>query len=287
MKFPNILTALWGEPWLITTEAHRAISRIVEAHVDGSAHDAGGIIEAFHMPEDQDQDRDNKGFKIRDGVAIIPLHGVVGKRLGSLEKMSGAADVDDLVRMFGAALDDDSVEAILLHVDSPGGSTTGTPEAAEVVRAAAAIKPVVAFTDTQMASAAYWISAGATAIYASVSSSVGSIGVYMAWLDTSRAMEMQGVRTELIKEGKFKAAGIEGVPLTAEQRKMFQAQVAQVAGWFKSFVVAARPSVKPAAMEGQSFFADDALTAGLIDAVGDAEDAFNEARAMAAAVQSA
>jgi signal peptide peptidase SppA len=270
MNMLNVLSELWCSPWLILPAVHRQLCEIVAAHITGEAHAAGGIADS--MPE-------QPGFVVgRTGsVAVIPIHGVLGKRVGGLAKSSGATDIDDIAEALDQAVANPEVSGILLDIASPGGTTTGMPELADKIAAVSVKKPVVAWTDSQMASAAYWLAAGADSIYASKSAKIGSIGVYMAWLDDSRALEQQGYRAELIKRGKFKAIGVSGTSLTQEAREMLQQSVDQVYDWFTEHVRLFRDDVPQEAMEGQVFFAAQAQEFDLIDRVGTIEDALNEA----------
>jgi ClpP class serine protease len=137
----------------------------------------------------------------------------------------------------------------------------------------------LAYTDELMASAAMWLSAGCGAIYASQTAKVGSIGVYMAFLDQSRAMEMQGLKVELIKAGRLKGMGMPGTELTDEMRDMLQEEVDKVYGWFTSHVQAHR-YVGFDSMQGQAFFGEDAVGRGLVDRIGSRADAVRELKDM-------
>jgi len=255
---------------------HKQICEIVRAHLTGEAHEDNGCAAMFQAPEEDKAE----GMEIVDGVAIIPIEGVLDKRVSDMAKMSGAVGCDDIEAMLTEAVQDDTVDGILLDINSPGGSVTGIPELASKIAAAATVKPIVAYTDTLMASAAYWLGAGCSAIYASPSASVGSIGVYMAFMDTSRAYEMQGLKTELIKHGKYKATGMDGIAMTDEQREYLQDQVDQLAAWFNGFVGKHRDAMPASAMEGQTFFGIDAVNVDMVDAVGSADDAMAELRDM-------
>jgi len=270
MRLIHILTELWTQPALILPEVHKQICKIVEAHMTGAAHAPEGI--ALTAPDGATPPTWSKV----GNVGVVPIKGVLDKRVSTMERSSGGMGLDDIEGSLAEALLDSDVEGILLDVDSPGGSTTGVPELAAKIRAAAVQKPVVAYTDSLMASAAYWLASGATAIYAAQSAMVGSIGVYMAWKDTSRANELAGIKTELIKVGKYKAAGVDGIELTDEQRARFQERVDTVAGWFKGAVNKARDGIRAEAMEGQTFFGDEAVAENLVDAVGTIDDAMVE-----------
>jgi len=278
MKFLQVIQALYCEPWMILPEMHQKMCDIFNAHFDGTAHTDGGIASLF----DDDEDEHQELFEMAGPVAIIPVSGVIGKRVSRLRKSSGVVDVDDVEDAVEQALGDQRVEGILLHVDSPGGTVTGNVELGRMIAEAAQLKPIIAFTDRLMASAAYFISAGADEIYASESAEVGSIGVYMALLDSKRAYEMEGYKTELFKSGKYKAIGLSGTSLTDEQRRLLQAEVDEWFGMFRGFVLEHR-DVPDEAMQGQTFIAKSAVAVGLIDTVGTIDDAINEVLLLAAA----
>ena len=111
-----------------------------------------------------------------DGVGIVPIVGVIGKGLSPLEKMMGAVDVNDVSAAIDAFASNPEVEKVALQISSPGGTVTGVEELANKVRNLE--KPTLAYTDSEMASAAYWIGSAADRVVASPSSTVGSIGVY-------------------------------------------------------------------------------------------------------------
>lgn len=139
----------------------------------------------------------------------------------------------------------------------------GVPEFSAMVRRAREVKPVVAYTETLMCSAAMWIASQAEIIIATPSARVGSIGVYRTWLDDSQANALEGFKRELFEAGKHKAAGIR--PITEEERSMFQAEVDRIHEEFKTEVRRYR-DVPDEAMEGLVYFGEEALQMGLVDA---------------------
>lgn len=278
MKFLNILQALYCEPWLITPDMHRNLCRIVEAHVTGAAHEPDGIVARFQQDSSGKSTKDRKATVGRAG--IVSVNGVIGKRLSDMAKSSGAVDLDDVREDLDACLRDDAIDGILLDINSAGGTTTGVPEFAEYVRESEKRKPIVAYADKLMASAAYWIASPASAIYAARSATVGSIGVYAAWMDQSRAMENDGVHMELIKTGKYKGMGMPGTSLTPDQRALIQRDVDKVFSWFKGDVLMNRGAVPAEAFEGQTMHAEDARAMNLLDGIGDEQAALNELAAI-------
>ena len=209
---------------------------------------------------------------IVDGVGIVPLVGVIGKGLSPLEKMMGAVDVNDVSAAIDAFASNPEVEKIALQISSPGGTVTGVEELANKVRNLE--KPTLSYTDSEMASAAYWIGSAADRVVASPSSTVGSVGVYMAIPDYSEAAKMQGIKMVVIKSGKFKGAGIEGTSLNEDQMGNLQASVDTIHAEFKEAVNMKRKMVKAEAMEGQTFSGKQAAAQGLVTGLA---DSFNDA----------
>lgn len=207
-----------------------------------------------------------------DGVGIVPIVGVIGKGLSPLEKMMGAVDVNDVFAAIDAFAANPEVEKVALQISSPGGTVTGVEELANKVRNLE--KPTLAYTDSEMASAAYWIGSAADRVVASPSSTVGSIGVYMAIPDYSEAAKMQGIKMVVIKSGKFKGAGIEGTSLDEDQMGNLQASVDTIHAEFKEAVNMKRKMVKAEAMEGQTFSGKQAAAQGLVTGLA---DSFNDA----------
>jgi len=199
-------------------------------------------------------------------VGIIPLRGVIGKGLSRLEALTGAADGDEFTTAIEAMEDDEEVEYIVVDISSPGGTVTGVEEAASML--ARSSKKTVAFTDTEAASAAYWIGSAADRFVATPSATVGSIGVYMAIPDYSKAFEMQGVKMEVIKSGTLKGAGIPGTSLSDAQRADLQAQVEAIHAEFKAAVRGKRKLAKDEDMEGQVFSGRQAAQKGLVTGLG-------------------
>lgn len=199
-------------------------------------------------------------------VGVIPLRGVIGKGLSRLEALTGAADVDEFTTALEMLEDDEEVEYIVVDISSPGGTVTGVEEAASML--ARSSKKTIAFTDTEAASAAYWIGSAADRFVATPSATVGSIGVYMAIPDYSKAFEMQGVRMDVIKSGTLKGAGIPGTSLSDAQRADLQAQVEAIHSEFKESVRRKRRMTKDEDMEGQVFSGRQAAQKGLVTGLG-------------------
>ena len=216
-----------------------------------------------------------KSYIAEDGTGVIPIAGVIGKGLSPIEKMTGAVDVNAIADAIDEFSANPQVTRIAFQVSSPGGTVTGVEELANKVRNIS--KPTMAYTDSEMASAAYWIASAADKVVASPSSTVGSIGVYMTIADMTEMAKAQGIKMVVIKSGKFKGAGIPGTSLSEEQVANLQQGVDEIHADFKAAVLQTRKLVKAEDMEGQVFSGKQAAQRGLVTGLA---DSFNEAVAM-------
>ena len=208
-----------------------------------------------------------EAYVTENGVGVIPVSGVIGKGLSPLEKMVGAVDVNDIASQIDAFEADPAVTGIAFDISSPGGTVTGVEELAKKIRNISV--PTMAYTDSEMASAAYWLGSQADQVIASPSSTVGSVGVYLVVPDMTEAYRQMGVEMKVIKAGKFKAAGLEGTSLTPDQVANLQAGVDEIHADFRSAVKAVRSRVKDDAMEGQVFSGKQAAQLGLVTGLAD------------------
>lgn len=273
MRFERVARKLWCEPWIILPRMHNVIAGVFAAHVNDRSNTAG-LGDLFEPQEPEKMD-------IQDGVAVIPVRGVISREISSMERISGACDVEDIARMIGQAENDPNVRAAVFDMDTPGGGVEGVMETAEIIRAMK--KPTISHTASMMASAGYWLGSAANAVYATGSSTVGSIGVYLPMLDQSRAMEQAGLVVDLIKSRKtpYKGAGYPGTSLTDDQRQDFQDGVDHLYDLFSGAVKRYRPMVSDDAMDGRTFFGTQAQAVGLIDSVASLQEAIRDAREMA------
>jgi signal peptide peptidase SppA len=216
-----------------------------------------------------------KAYIAEDGTGVIPIAGVIGKGLSPLEKMTGAVDVSDIADTIDDYAMNPQVTRIAFQVSSPGGTVTGVEELANKVRNIA--KPTMSYSDTEMASAAYWVAAAADKVVASPSSTIGSVGVYMVVADYSEAAKAEGIKMIVIKAGQHKAIGVPGAEVTDAHQAHLQEGVDEIHGDFKAAVLKTRKLVKAEDMEGQVFSGKQAAQRNLVTGLA---DSFNEAVSM-------
>ncbi|MBI5673483.1 MAG: S49 family peptidase [Nitrospirae bacterium] len=209
-------------------------------------------------------------YELRDGIAVIRLYGVLMRREPS---WSGLFDVTSTAltsEMLRLALSDSSVRAIVLAVHSPGGAVDGTQELARQVYAARRGKPIVAYAEGLMASAAYWIGAAADQVYiSSDTTELGSIGVVATHVDISRAEDARGIKTTEIVAGQYKRVASMHQPLSTLGRTTLQEQVNQVYSVFVEDVATFRRTTPETVIrsmaDGRIFLGRSAIAAGLAD----------------------
>ena len=259
MKFPNLVAKVFHEPWLITPDRHRAIQDVLLARLN-----AEEVLEPKAFLELPARESYRPAVETwAPGVGAVQVNGVLGKRMSQVDLACGGCDIDQVGEALAEAEGRSDLETLVVWFDSPGGTVTGIPELGAQVERMGKTKRVVGYTDTLMASAAYWVGAQATDVVATPSAQVGSIGVYLALLDSSRAFEAEGLRVELFKAGKLKAAGMPGVEMTAEVREHFQAGVDEVYDDFRGAV--SHRGLGQEVMEGQVFSGRAGAENGLVD----------------------
>ncbi len=211
-------------------------------------------------------------------VAVLPLSGLITPGGGGLMAMLfGGTGLNDFAQALDAAVTSNDVDAIVLDVDSPGGSVELLPETAAMVRQAAAAKPMVAAVNTLCASAAYWLAAQAHQIVATPSGAAGSIGVYTAHTEFSALDEREGIKTTLISAGKYKVEGNPYEPLSDEALAAIQTEIDDLYGMFVADVAKGRNTTTSAVQagygQGRLLGATRAVDAGLVDRIGTLTDA--------------
>lgn len=211
-----------------------------------------------------------------DVVALIHIDGVIAGTSGSLTGAS--VTPESVLSQLKQAEDDNSVKAILLRVDSPGGTVAASEEiATEISRAT---KPVVVTIGDVGASGAYMVSSQADWIVATPGSDVGSIGVILEVADLQALLNKLGVKFAVIHAGKYKDIGSPYRSLTTTETRMLQEQVDIAYEQFIALVAKGRKMPVDKVRElatGMAWAGTQAKTYGLVDEIGTYNDALNKA----------
>lgn len=262
-------TSHLGQPWAIEQSAMRAIlarAEEQERSFQAIAKEWGEQLEGAWDGQ------------IHDGVAVIPVGGVLMRQLSWWGLFSGSSSYEILIRDINAAVKNPNVRAIILDVDSPGGEVTGCAELADAIHAMAQEKTIVAYGTGMVASAAYWIASSCSRVVVSATSSVGSIGVMATIMDASAAYERSGIKEYrfISSQSPMKNAD----PGTKEGDAAIQTNVDALAEVFVSAVAnfrrVSRADVLSDFGKGGCFVGQAAVDAGLADAVGSLEGLISE-----------
>lgn len=264
MKILDILSA----PWAIEPTKLIELQSIYATHLKGHKIDLAAVEVRLGRPLTNEP----KAYEIVDGVAVLPIEGVIAKKMNLFSQISGGTSTQLAASNLRAALADPAVHSIILLIDSPGGTVDGTQALADAILAARDVKPIVSLADGTMASAAYWIGSAASAAYiADVTTTVGSIGVVTTHTDVSQAELARGVKTTEITAGKYKRISSQYGPLSDEGRKTIQDQLDYTYSLFVGAVAANRgvstDTVVKDMADGRVFIGQQAIDAGLVDGV--------------------
>lgn len=183
-------------------------------------------------------------------------------------------------RSIEAAESDPDIDAIVMRLDTPGGSVDGLAELGDAVYSAAQSKRIIAQVDGMCCSAGYYVASQADEIRSGRMDTIGSIGTRMMLYDFSKMFEEFGIRPVPIDTGPFKSLGARGMPITDEQVKFLQEYVDAFFADFLQMIGRGRPGLAGERIKG---IADgrfwDALTAidlGLVDHLGTLDDTLAE-----------
>lgn len=261
----NVLEML-NSPWAIQPETLQEMCAIYAAHRNGESNDLKAVEAALGRPLSNEP----KPYTVQDGIALIPIEGVISKRMSLLQQICGGMSYTSLQQDLATALNDPDVSGIILSIDSPGGTVDGVQAAGDAIYAARSQKPIAAYVDGKATSAAYWLGSSASQMYiGSDTDQVGSIGVITQHIDTSNAEHQRGVKITDLAAGRYKAVGTAHAPLSTESRGAIQDHLDQLYGTFVDTVARNRGTDVETALnkmaDGRVFVGQKAIDAGLVD----------------------
>jgi len=256
-------------PWAIHPAALQTIIGILEERRAGGRPSPAEIAERIGTRADVPADGHPPDGPVRVINVMAPIvpHGAAVQETSS----GPLVGIDGLRAEFRAAVESADVKGILLRFDTPGGSVEGVPELNAEILAARGKKPIWAHADGWAASAGYYLASAADEISVNPSGKVGSIGVYAAHQDLSAQMEQKGIKTTIVKAGKYKAEANPVQPLSEEAQAHMQSQVDAFYEMFVKAVAKGRgvpvEDVRAGFGEGRMVMAAKAVTQGMADRV--------------------
>lgn len=210
-------------------------------------------------------------------IAVIHASGTLMKGESSLEQSASTLILRQDIRKATA---DESIDGIVLILDSPGGTVSGTSDLADDVRNATQAKPTLALVEDLCASAAYWLASACDRIIATNETAlVGSIGTFIGVHDLSKVADKEGIEVLVFATGDLKGAGFPGAPITDAQRAYFQDLTEKTQRSFDAAIREGRgfsAQQLAAVKSGRVWPADEALALNLIDGIARYDDAIRE-----------
>lgn len=237
-----------------------------------------------------DRRRLKRGLALWRGIAILVVLGAIalvglesgpGRTLlgGTVARLSVSGVITEdreRDRALARLADDGSVRALVVAIDSPGGTVAGGEALHRALSAVAARKPVVAVMGGTAASAGYMVALPAERIFAREATVTGSIGVLMQTTEFSELLDNLGIRAEALRSGPLKDQPSVFRPLTEEGRAALQAVIDDLYAQFVGMVASGRRMDEArvrALADGRVFTGRQAIGAGLVDAIGGEQDA--------------
>ena len=173
-----------------------------------------------------------------DHVALVNFYGEISDQEGG--KLFGARGSRDFIADLDAARTDKSIKAVVLRINSPGGSAAASQELYQAIRRLRVEKPVVCSMGDAAASGGYYMAAACTKIYANPATLTGSIGVISQFMNVQSLLKKLGIQSDTFKSGKFKDAGSPFRQLRPDERQLFQAMISDIYQQFVRDVVDGR-----------------------------------------------
>ena len=210
----------------------------------------------------------------RGRIAVVYAEGAIVEGEGERGDIGGVKFARELRRL----RQDDSIKAIVLRVNSPGGSASASENIGREVRLTRKVKPVVVSMGTYAASGGYWIAAYGDRIFAEPTTITGSIGVFGIQFDVQKLANNVGLTFDVVKTGKFADAITITRPKTEAELAVFQNMVDWIYGEFVAKVAEARElklAVVQEIAQGRVWSGAEAKKLGLVDEIGGLDAALN------------
>ena len=269
IKFLDSLPSIWA---MSEIEIHKFIATISTMDIDLSK-----VAEFEAAMEARHTDSDFYIQRLSRTVAKVNVVGPIVQNESFWTWLGYATSSTTLKAVFKELTADERIEKVLIEFNTPGGGISGLVDAADALAELTKSKETVAQVSGMTASAGYWLASQCGTIFAGRGDDVGSIGVRMTLVDTSSYYSDKGVKVIAIDTGDYKSAGVEGLPVSAEQIANFQETVDKVYQTFLQAIVSGRPQLSMSELvttpdsqglaDGRMFLAPDALANKLIDGI--------------------
>lgn len=213
---------------------------------------------------------ESNGQKSDNGsIGIISIQGSIAYKESFWSRIFGLPTYEGIKRSFAMLSGDESVKAILMVVNSPGGNALGMAETSNYIYSLREKKPILAFAEGMMLSAAYGLGSAAEEVYVMKEGDVGSIGVLMQLVNFTKALEMEGIEVNYVYAGEEKIDLSPYRPLPDRARSRLQKQVDALYESFTELTARNRGTTQKAMKDTKAalFMGEEGVRVGLVDGV--------------------
>ncbi len=251
-----------SQPWAIMPADLETIARIAARENDQAEFEA--ILEKAGKPMAY-----TRQVSIRGRSAIVPIQGPIFRRANFFTHFSGATALETIATDIRTAVDNDAIDQIVLQVSSPGGQAESIAELADRIREMSKKKPIIAYADGFMASAAYWLGAAANQVVVSKTAIVGSVGTVLTLYRDSKDPNVIQIVSSQSPKKRLDPSSDEGRAANQELADKFTDVFIDSLAYLRGVD---RDTVLAKFGQGGVFVGADAVTAGLADRVGSIEE---------------
>lgn len=274
INYPHIAAMAFNTPLLATGTLAQTVSEFLHKRLLGSAELTTQPSMAAKKTKEYVVGDPEQG----DKVAVIAVHGLLVPRMGYID--SGCEEVMSYERLqsqINTALKDDSVQEIVLDINSGGGSAQGGFECADFIKQAKSKKPIRAIVNMNAYSGAYLIACACTEIIISKTAGVGSIGVYLKRLDLTEHYEQQGAKIHTFFRGATKVDFHPDMALSDAETARINTSIDETYQMFVDYVADNRnlSADKVKATQADTYLGQKAIDLGLADRLATPQDAIN------------
>lgn len=272
INLPHLADQVFGVPHYATRQIMDSVKAVLIPRIQGVS--APGIEMAIAPNDEPRQDETQQP----GGIAVIPVQGILVSRRGQITAACTELTSYERIRaQLHVALNDPSVGEIVLDINSGGGAAAGCKELADYIFQSRDIKPITAIVNFSAFSAAYFIASACNRVVVSQTSGVGSIGVIMEHMESSKLEDEIGLKFTTIYRGDNKNNGSSHEPLSEQALSMYQDMIDNMYEIFTTSVAEYRGLDLQAIIDTQAgaYFGDDAVKIGLADEVSDPQSAIN------------
>ena len=269
----HVLRAIASQPWAISPQGMDMMLGVLDYRLKNGGPLTQQQVEARLNGRQERKVRESPG-----NIAVISVRGVISNRINMLDDISQVGtSAERLDHQIRSAMATDSVKAVVLDMDSPGGAAAGTPEVAATLRELrGGQKPIIAQVNALAASACYWLAAACDEIVAVPSAQIGSVGVITVHQQIAKMLEMEGREVTVITSSPYKGEANPWEPLSEEAQAYLQQQVDEYDALFVNGVAEGRGidagRVRDTYGQGRTMIAENARKVGMIDRIGTLRD---------------